>query len=106
MPKRKKRMIDALNYYGEDVENNLLSLLAIVQGKKIIGEVDVKNGTSLKHSYKSNVFDNYGDQYKYLESGVEFDDGTVLIAVTVSTWGGTFASHHAISIKYYLLTPR
>ena len=74
-----------------------------------VGEVElVKDYDDYRYDPKNepSVFSSWGDSYDYTNEALLYDDGTILAAVTVSTWNGTFATHHSISVKYYVMTPK
>lgn len=48
----------------------------------------------------------YGATYREAVEAYEYPDGTIQLCCTIAEWGGTFATHDDIVIRYYLLTPR
>lgn len=45
----------------------------------------------------------YSSKIDNISESALLKDGSILMCWTVSTWGGTFASHDSIEVGYYLL---
>jgi hypothetical protein len=110
------KRIDAKNYYWDWLEgasSPLFTLLKVVGKKEVVAEVTgIDNPDDAMRCIKYDrseypVFTgSYGTRLDYYEGGVEFEDGSCLICVGTSTWGGTFASHDNHEVRYYSLTLR
>jgi hypothetical protein len=107
----KTKRIDAGKYSWEHLEgtvNPLFALLLFVGKKEVIAEViGVDNEKNAMGEYGYQIFSgSYGTKIDHYEGGVEFEDGSCLICVGTSTWGGTFASHDNHEVRYYSLIPK
>ena len=100
-----KRIV-ATDYTWDEV-SGLLNLLSAASGRKIKSEVSITfpQDKVILNSNGTSVFGSYGDRLQTVTEGVLYEDGTCLVCATVSTWGGTFASHDDIRATYYKLTP-
>ena len=73
-------------------------------GKKQIGSVTV-DGAS-QHMKGVPGWGSYSSRLQGVDEAIMFKDGTILLAATVSSWGGTFQSHDDIKVLYFALTPK
>lgn len=102
---------DGSKYVWNDVDNNLRDLLTLAQSRKVLGDVEVTNtdGAQQKSYWGEQkhvpMWSSYGSHLRYVNSAIEFDDGSLLVCATIATWGGTFQSHDDISVRYYHLEP-
>jgi hypothetical protein len=91
--------IDACEYKWTRLDG-LRELLEATSGKQINKAVTI----SVIHADKARNWSFWGgDGYNYLEEAFYFNDGTLIVGVSVTGFVGTFATHHDSKVNYYLL---
>lgn len=93
--------VNARHYQWNEL-HGLSSILTFTEGTKSHRHVDVEHAGDIKEVFTGA----YGSRFLYAEEAVQFDDGRILLAASVSEWAGTFASHDDIRIRYFGLTPK
>jgi len=96
-----KQSIDGTQYEWRKIYG-LSDMLSWLDGRVKVAEVDVKNADAAS-SGNRRMWSWYGDNLRYISEAFVFDDGAALACCTISTWGGTFASHDEISTAYFAL---
>lgn len=79
-----------------------------LHGAKAIREYHVarrKIGTVKVDGYNPDIL-GYGDGFEGAHEAYLYADGSILICCSVASWGGTFASHDDVYVRYYGLTPK
>lgn len=54
-----------------------------------------------RSSYGHMMFSSFGDRFNGADEIAVMKDGSIFVVATISSWGGTFASHDSISVKWY-----
>lgn len=93
--------VDAVHYEWKELWG-LTAVTDFTRGTKSQRSVVVENAEKIKKYFTGS----YGSRFQYIEESVQFDDGRILLAASVSEWAGTFASHDDIRIRYFGLTPK
>lgn len=108
LEKNKRLKVDGRLYQWEQLYG-LSSIIEFDGQRTKIGPVEVEKAN---HDYSSYDQRNpnlpwctYGDRLQYVDEALLYSDGSILLAASVSSWGGTFTTHDDVSIKYYSLTP-
>ena len=109
MPKQSNKSkpvtVDAKDYLWNEVGSSLNDMLEWLKGKTKVEAVEVQNVREARYTY-GEMFHNYGTMMDCIEEAFLFDDGSILLCGTTSSWMGTFATHDSIAVKYYTLEKR
>ena len=109
MPKQPKHSkpltVDAKDYNWTKMDSGLSAMLEWLGGKTKVEAVEVQNVQEARYIY-GEIFHNYGTMMDYIEEAFLFDDGSILLCGTTSSWMGTFATHDHIEVSYYTLEKR
>lgn len=97
------------DYWWELLSDGLQPLLKFTGSKIPLGLVKIDHkGTSPQCRYGEHsleLFSRHGDMLNWIDSAIEFSDGTIVLCAHISSWNGTFVedTNHT---KYYGLTPK
>ncbi len=100
----------------ESASSNAFGVLALLNGRTSVGEVEVDGLTNRRFdepnehapTYEKNgiQFGGFGGLYVEESAALELNDGSILFCITHGRDGGdTFSSADHISMQYYMLTP-
>jgi hypothetical protein len=102
------KTVRGTDYLWESIEG-LKALLNFGSGKTIVDDVNVHDAVHARkkdfENTTSEIFSRYGDTLTWVETAIEYSDGSILLCAHVSSWGGTFGED-SNSTKYYALMPK
>lgn len=94
------KKVDGSKYKWSSIYN-LSNMLDWLSTRKKVDVIHVSNAENA-----SGMWSSYGDCLQYVKEAYLFDDNSILVCASISSWGGTFASHDQISVQYYALTEK